>query len=715
MSETCNYVFPFQRHASSEPVSVRCPHERHNGEEYCILHGRNPDKNQALFQQKVGEQIDRPVDLKTLEAGDPYFELKEQIDQEKPWIMLPGTVFFASFDFPSEIKGNLLLDQACFEGDVNLDLRNRMIEGHCFCQKAVIKGSAVFRRVSVGGVADFEGASVGGDADFEGASVGGHADFVSASFGGRADFQRASFGKFADFGSASFGGDADFQRASVGEGAYFGSASFGGRADFQRASFGKFADFVSASVGGNAYFVSASVGGSVSFQDFVCLGRFCDFSFAKVAGKVHLRSLKLTSLRMDNDSLDLTFDRCVFSQIDVRSSASLRLIGCAYPRGEQDGNPYQAVQESLGRFSDLLEHRNNSLREAWNQLDEADQSELEKRFKWSEERVENESDSPDSVGSRNGRARIQNMLDLFTTLAEGWGELQRRRTITAEGILEPGETNESFHYWDFTNRDLGAFQFVECDLDAADFTSSKTEGAYFDSCRWNRPDKKPYSGLAFHEGWLEIYDQTQDQKEKERAGLRLEKTRNVYNRLKKHFETEHDYEQAGDFHYREMELRRKVPANGWDRWFLRIYGTIGDYGESYPKLFFWLSVFTLGFPALVATLAGRFGWGNGDAAWWNQIKAGWTYFLSSIFPRTLGETLGIVPPKGVGGNAYDLSKGVEESSPDPSGLDGFLTMLGVENAGWSIFLFGLLTVFYYVAFFTLATLFAMAVRRRYRR
>jgi hypothetical protein len=63
----------------------------------------------------------------------------------------------------------------------------------------------------------------------------------------------------------------------------------------------------------------------------------------------------------------------------------------------------------------------------------------------------------------------------------------------------------------------------------------------------------------------------------------------------KNLEENREYKQAGDFHYREMELRQKMLAEGladpesWvERPMLWLYRAVGDFGENYVKLGFWL-------------------------------------------------------------------------------------------------------------------------------
>jgi hypothetical protein len=76
----------------------------------------------------------------------------------------------------------------------------------------------------------------------------------------------------------------------------------------------------------------------------------------------------------------------------------------------------------------------------------------------------------------------------------------------------------------------------------------------------------------------------------------------LYRYLKINYEAEHDYKNAGDFHYGEMEMHRR--ASKW-RWFpgywYNLYRWFSGYGERPGKALCWLA-------GLLAILTGLLAW-----------------------------------------------------------------------------------------------------------
>ena len=75
----------------------------------------------------------------------------------------------------------------------------------------------------------------------------------------------------------------------------------------------------------------------------------------------------------------------------------------------------------------------------------------------------------------------------------------------------------------------------------------------------------------------------------------------LYRYLKINYEGEHDYKNAGDFHYGEMEMHRR--ASKW-RWFpgywYNLYRWLSGYGERPSWALGWLAFFLAAFTGLLA-------------------------------------------------------------------------------------------------------------------
>jgi uncharacterized protein YjbI with pentapeptide repeats len=66
---------------------------------------------------------------------------------------------------------------------------------------------------------------------------------------------------------------------------------------------------------------------------------------------------------------------------------------------------------------------------------------------------------------------------------------------------------------------------------------------------------------------------------KEGEGISYNQLETIYRDLKQNMENHGDYDTAGRFHYREMEMRRKASAKWKDRIWLNVYRIVGGYGE----------------------------------------------------------------------------------------------------------------------------------------
>ena len=154
----------------------------------------------------------------------------------------------------------------------------------------------------------------------------------------------------------------------------------------------------------------------------------------------------------------------------------------------------------------------------------------------------------------------------------------------------------------FNDVDLDRALFHDCDVSQFIFTSS---------VRWGR--RKGNRGLA-------IFEETIDLKNEFAKGLKRDGQRDynaikqIYQQLKKNYDSRLDYGTANEFHFGEMEMKRlAVPTAGRLLWlrqwwhprlsFVALYRWASDYGNSYRKPLAWLAFFLLLF-AVVFPLPG---------------------------------------------------------------------------------------------------------------
>jgi uncharacterized protein YjbI with pentapeptide repeats len=135
--------------------------------------------------------------------------------------------------------------------------------------------------------------------------------------------------------------------------------------------------------------------------------------------------------------------------------------------------------------------------------------------------------------------------------------------------------------WEFKYVDCSNLTFLNMhDMSKIDFYGANIRNTIFDSCIWKG---QPYSKVYRHD---DTFANLEKSKEKTNQFLLLQ---SLYQQLKINLENNRDYKQSGDFHFREMEIRQKIAAqHHWMNWewiILFIYRNVGDYGESYKKLF----------------------------------------------------------------------------------------------------------------------------------
>ena len=637
------------------------------------------------------------------------------------------------------------------------DFGDSSIGGAANFRHSSLGGAAYFRDSSIGGDADFGYSSLGGDADFGDSSIGGDADFGAASIGGVAYFRAASIGGYACFGDASLGGNADFGYSSLGGEAYFRDSSLGGIANFVGASIGGVAYFRAASIGGYAYFGDASIGshayfgdtsiagdadfrrasigGDTSFSAMICLGS-CDLSGLS-ARSVHLDAAMICQLRGDRPMVDVGIANSVVLSLNVSTANehSLKFTGCR-PRGWLQDNKSTAetseswkrltfqkkiynalwidlpkVKESTATRADLLKAVKRKAEELVTQAGEEDKESRE--LADSIKKIDPSGDlrqegtvnlmrlcpainalllggsKPiESENIKKAKEKIRSTIEQqkkFTSIEqqEKFTSIEQQEKFTSIEQQEKFTSKEDEFFWDFCDRDMRRMSFIECDLSRADFSSSNITSTHFDSCSWGKSKKKKYAALYRHDELVEKKD-----------NVKLSKLRNVYQRLKKNFEENHDYRQAGDFHYREMQVRQCMSKEGksrLDHLMLWLYCLVADYGESYPKTGFFVLAWSVLFPFVAALVTACYIKSLAIVSMYTHF---FTYYFFVVVPRSISNAAGV---------------NLEEKNVKIEGV-GYLDL-----SAWEQSFLSLSVVVFYIGFVALLALFVMSLRRRYRR
>ena len=628
---------------------------------------------------------------------------------------LGGDAYFhgASIGGDADFRGSSLGGDADFRGSSlggDADFRDSSLGGSADFRDSSLGGSAYFRDSSLGGDADFRDSSLGGDAYFGHSSLGGDAYFGHSSLGGSAYFRDSSLGGSAYFRRASIGGDAIFWNASIGGDAYFWNASIGGYADFRDSSLGGSADFRDSSLGGDAYFRDSSLGGAAGFSGMICLGN-CDLSGLS-ARSVYLDAAMICQLRGDRPMVDVGIANSVVLGLDVSTANehSLKFTGCQ-PRGWlQDNKSTAETSESWKRLTFQKEIYNASqdylLKAEESTVTRADLLKAVKRtaeglVTQAGEEGKKSRELADSIKKidpsgdlrQEGTVNLMRLCPAINALLLGGSKPIESKNIkkAKEKIrstieqLEKFTSKEGEFFWDFRSRDMTRMSFIECDLSRADFSSSNITSTHFDSCSWGKSKKKKHAALYRHDELVE---------KKDKDNVKLSKLRNVYQRLKKSFEENHDYRQAGDFHYREMQVRQcmsKEEKSRLDHLMLWLYCLVADYGESYPKIGFSILAWSVLFPFVAALVTACYIKSSAIMSMYTHFL---TYYFFAVVPRSISNAAGV---------------NLEEKNVKIEGV-GYLDL-----SAWEQSFLGLSVVVFYIGFVALLALFVMSLRRRYRR
>lgn len=244
----------------------------------------------------------------------------------------------------------------------------------------------------------------------------------------------------------------------------------------------------------------------------------------------------------------------------------------------------------------------------------------------------------------------------------------RHVEFTGSGLDE----NDEPRFW-FRSADCSLLTFTSCNVSKLDFYEADLAGARFINCDWHGEDaRNNYCKAQLHD--TRVGSKSLDVTE----GLQA-----LYTQLKKIYEDAGDFRQAGEFHYREMEARHataKLEGPSFERGILWAYGFFADFGESYKKLASWLLASFFVFGAFIMLIEGCT----------KGFKVSPWYTLPVTYLRDVGLTfLAIIPSAFRGAHEHRL-----------------------HSLGWLSEAFLILETILAAA---LATLFVMAIRRRFRR
>ena len=124
--------------------------------------------------------------------------------------------------------------------------------------------------------------------------------------------------------------------------------------------------------------------------------------------------------------------------------------------------------------------------------------------------------------------------------------------------------------------------FQDTDLRKCSFLHSSIDKVDFRYCEFNKDKPDPLFGIRLLDRIIPHSRQNvlKDEIDADQGEKKYEPVRRLYLELKKNFEDKRDWNTAGDFHYGEMECRRKM--YGWstfEGFLVNIYFWLSGYGE----------------------------------------------------------------------------------------------------------------------------------------
>jgi len=394
------------------------------------------------------------------------------------------------------------------------------------------------------------------DADFRGTKFSKGADFSRATFAQVANFVAGHFGPDTFFIETVFNGDALFPSSWFLKVSSFSGATFAQNADFTDAQFKGPVDFATASFTLTARFV-ATVFGEVAYFSQAGFAGAADFADARFEKDGYLLASRFA-------------DQAQFSRVTFAHKADFSGSEFAGP-----ADFHNASFEGMANFSTATFARDARFMEAV--------------FKgecsfW--------------------LADIRDVADFHHATFEGPVEFRETR-IAEDSARRPApvfvlarfEKPENVAFY---KTYLGRALFHNCDVSRF----------LFSNVRWLERLGN-YNRMVFEEV-VDVQDAAAAALRPE-VGSRDERNygliAELYQQLKKNYDDRRDYWTAGDFHYGEMEMKRRASPrrNPGLRWLHRNVGLVAwyqywsDYGENYVKPFLRLALvlalFSLIYPA----------------------------------------------------------------------------------------------------------------------
>lgn len=505
----------------------------------------------------------------------------------------PGKLSGPLFDrFWSEFEGILEaagdqaahLDRFVFP---TLTLKGRQFFAFCSFLEATFSRGVDFRDALFTKSADSTGASFAKNAIFSGTRFEQRVTFNKATFAQHATFLGTTFTLTARFSGVEFKQNANFRRAAFRRTARFSDIKFVQKANFSNATFAMDAIFRRAIFKMNAGLSNVLFERHADFHQasFLCNGSFFSSRFAQSA-----------------DFTGATFAE----NSDFRGSAFARSADFSRATFMQDASFHSASFTQNADFSDVTFSKDASFSKSnFTQNANFNKATFGSAVAFGRATFSEIADFSDATFSGIAGFQLAAFQDTtqlqrsrFLDRAEFRGTKFAPETEGAPGAVFALARFSKPQEIIFDDVILDRVLFHDCDVSAIGFTSS---------VRWAR--RSGNRGVA-------TFDETIPLENGYAAGLLRDGQRDlsavaqIYQQLKKNYDSRLDYWTANEFHFGEMEMKRlELPDSGrflrlrrWLRPWLSpvaFYRHASDYGNSYWRPIVWLICTLLLFAVLL--------------------------------------------------------------------------------------------------------------------
>lgn len=420
----------------------------------------------------------------------------------------------------------------------NVSFENARIEGKTDFLRAIIGGDANFQDSEFVGDVNFEKTMFNGDVNLTQTVIGGTAIFTEAVIRGKANFYLAEIVENIDFGKAEINGDAHFTRSNIGGDVNFPLARITGDVNFPLAK-----------INGDANFLLAAIHGNVDFR--LKMDGTADFEKVKIDGDADFEEADI--------GRDVNFSRSIIAGNNNFFMASIG--GDAYFTGSTFVGKANFEQTFVNGDFDFreVEFRGDTNFEKAKITGST-------KFKWS---------------SFSGYAYYSNSefkgpitFDDASILTKGVFKGLRNFNASFEGAILK---NVAFRDCDLTNVRFKHVIFEHCGLSTSFWYDSIPEHRDYEQKKILNANR--YLIILSH--FLKILWISNLMNDANIAA-------DSYNRIKKSLKEEGDYEKAGKFYIKEMDLKREVYwIDNKLMWlFLSVLSITTNYGESIRRLVF---------------------------------------------------------------------------------------------------------------------------------